>query len=262
MSLSTVELNVSRGKSRILSGITISVQPGRVVGLLGANGAGKSTLLAALAGEIPIDGGSIHMDDTPLSAIPVGMRARQRAVLPQHGALSFDLGVDEVVAMGAYPFPELSPAQVTELVRTSLGLAGIGHLALRRYPDLSGGEQQRVQFARVLVQCLAPQNPVGSRYLLLDEPTASLDPKHQIALLRTTADLARRNRVGVMAAMHDINLAAHWCDELVLLGGGGVIACGPPATVLTSENLRRVYDIDADVLAHPTQPNRLLVLHR
>jgi len=260
MSLRTINLNVSRGTARILSDISLNIKPGSVLGLLGANGAGKSTLLAAIAGELRPDSGHIEIDGTALTQLPLRRQARHRAVLPQKPSLSFDLGVHEVVAMGAYPFPELDPVEVDELVEASLTLAGIPYLAQRRYPDLSGGEQQRVQFARVLAQCQAHREPNTARYLLLDEPISSLDPKHQIDLLRTTADLAHQQGLGVLVIVHEINLAARWCDQLVMLANGTIIADGTPETVLTKENLHTVYDLQADILPHPTMPGRLLVL--
>lgn len=262
MSLRTTNLSVSRGTTRILSNVSLSVEPGRVLGLLGANGAGKSTLLAAIAGELHPDVGHIELDGRPLTQLPLRHQARHRAVLPQKPSLSFDLGVHEVVAMGTYPFPELDPVEVDELISASLALAGIPHLAHRRYPDLSGGEQQRVQFARVLAQCQAQREPGLVRYLLLDEPISSLDPKHQIELLRITADLAHQQGLGVLVIVHEINLAARWCDQLVMLANGTIIADGAPETVLTKENLRSVYDLEADILPHPTMPGRLLVLPR
>jgi len=262
MSLRTIDLSLSRNGARILSGVSLAVEPGHVLGLLGANGAGKSTLLAALAGELPADGGAIELDGATLARLPLRHQARQRAVLPQKPSLSFDLGVHEVVAMGAYPFPELDPVEVDELARAALDLAGVPGLAPRRYPELSGGEQQRVQFARVLVQCQARRVPGAPRYLLLDEPISSLDPKHQTELLRTTATLAREQQLGVLVILHDVNLAARWCDRLVMLGGGTVVANGAPDAVLTPDNLRAVYEIEADVLPHPTLPGRLLVLPR
>jgi len=255
-------LTLSRGGARILTDVSLEVRPGEVVGLLGANGAGKSTLLGALAAELSADVGQITLDGAPLAGMALRQQSRRRAVLPQKPGLTFDLGVREVVAMGAYPFAELAPAQVDALVAHALGLADVAHLAGRRYPELSGGEQQRVQFARVLVQCHAARAPGESRYLLLDEPTASLDPKHQGDLLRRAWELAHEGNTGVLVILHDMNLAARWCDRLLLLNAGHAIAQGTPARVLTAANLHLAYGIDAQVIAHPLQPDRLLVLTR
>ena len=255
-------LTLSRGGARILTDVSLEVRPGEVVGLLGANGAGKSTLLGALAAELSADAGQITLDGAPLAGMALRQQSRRRAVLPQKPGLTFDLGVREVVAMGAYPFAELAPAQVDALVAHALGLADVAHLAGRRYPELSGGEQQRVQFARVLVQCHASRAPGEARYLLLDEPTASLDPKHQGDLLRRAWELAHEGNTGVLVILHDMNLAARWCDRLLLLNAGHAIAQGTPARVLTAANLHLAYGIDAQVIAHPLQPDRLLVLTR
>src|SRR5690606_25427077 len=143
-------------------------------------------------------------------------------------------------------------AQIDECVQSALGRAGVLHLAERRYLELSGGEQQRTQFARVLVQVLAQRraDPHG-RYMLLDEPTSSLDPLHQRSLLATLRDLARHERVGVMLVIHDVNLAALWSDRIALLANGKIIACDAPAKVLTPKNLKAVYDVDVHVMAHP-----------
>lgn len=258
--LAAENLTLSRGGSRILDRVSLALRPGEVVGLLGANGAGKSSLLAALSCELPPDGGRVRLDGTSLARLPQRLQARRRAVLPQKPGLSFDLDVRDVVAMGAYPFPELPPAAVDALVEQALRRADAGHLRARRYPELSGGEQQRVQFARVLAQCEAARVPGEARYLLLDEPTASLDPRHQGELLRAAAELAHAGHTGVLVILHDMNLAARWCDRLLLLCAGRAIAAGAPAEVLTPANLRLAYGIDAQVIAHPLQAGRLLVV--
>ncbi|OAE52327.1 hemin ABC transporter ATP-binding protein [Achromobacter insolitus] len=260
MMLAADDLILTRGGNRILDRVSLALRPGEVVGLLGANGAGKSTLLGALSAELAADAGELRLDGAALARLPHRQQARQRAVLPQKPGLTFDLDVREVVAMGAYPFPELSPAEVDALVDQALGWADVFHLRARRYPELSGGEQQRVQFARVLVQCKAARAPGEPRYLLLDEPTASLDPKHQGDLLRVAAELAHAGDTGVLVILHDMNLAARWCDRLLLLCAGRAIAAGTPEQVLTPANLYLAYGIDAQVIAHPLRPDRLLVV--
>ncbi|KAG0935107.1 hypothetical protein G6F31_015982 [Rhizopus arrhizus] len=176
----------------------------------GLRGIDLQTLLGALASELPPASGPARLDGAALAAMPHREQARRRAVLPQKPGLTFDLDVREVVAMGAYPFPELPPGQVDALVTQALELADVAHLGGRRYPELSGGEQQRVQFARVLVQCHAARAPGEARYLLLDEPTASLDPKHQGDLLGRAWELAHAGNTGVLVILHDMNLAARW----------------------------------------------------
>jgi iron complex transport system ATP-binding protein len=230
------------------------------MGILGANGAGKSTLLSALAGELPVTRGSIDLDGVAVDAMTPQTLARRRTVLPQSSTLSFDLAVSDVVTMGAYPFPEATPIEVADASKRALALADAAHLQGRRYLHLSGGEQQRVQFARALVQCLVT-HPIGAvRYLLLDEPTASLDPRHQQSLMGTAAKLAKEENIGVLAVLHDVNLAARWCDRLLLLAAGTAVACGAPTDVLRPEILQQVYQTPATVLAHPHDSSRPLVI--
>jgi heme transport system ATP-binding protein len=253
------QLSMQRGTRTILENISLTLKPGEILGVLGANGAGKSTLLAVLAGELPIAAGSIELDGVSLSELSPQALARRRSVLPQACALTFDLAVAEVVAMGAYPFSEATPAAVRSCVIRALDLADAAHLHRRRYLHLSGGEQQRVQFARTLVQSLIVPSS-EARYLLLDEPTASLDPRHQQSLMRTTARLVAEEGLAVLAVLHDVNLAARWCHRLLLLADGKAAACGLPNKVLTPEILHAVYQTDATVLAHPRDSSRPLVI--
>ncbi|MGB6054250.1 MAG: hemin ABC transporter ATP-binding protein, partial [Burkholderiaceae bacterium] len=168
--------------------------------------------------------------------------------------------VREVVAMGAYPFPELSPAGHEALLRHALRQADAAGLAGRRYLDLSGGEQQRVQFARVLAQVLAAREAAQYRALLLDEPTSNLDPRHQLLLLRTVRSLARSEGIAALVVLHDVNLAAQWCDRLLLLAHGRSVALGAPAEVLTPQRLEQVYALTARVLPHPLHGDTPLVV--
>jgi iron complex transport system ATP-binding protein len=258
--LQALGVHVSRGGQAVLRDVSLTLNAGETVGLLGANGAGKSTLLAVLADELPPARGMAGIDGVALSELSSARQARRRAVLPQKPSLAFDLSVIEVVAMGAYPFPELAPDAVQALVRMALEQADSLAFLHRHYLDLSGGEQQRVQFARTLVQCLAGREPGDSRYLLLDEPTASQDPPHQQQLLRTASSLALSARLGVLVVLHDVNLAARWCDRLLLLAQGRLVADGPPAEVLTEPLLREVYGMGARVLPHPLIAGRPLIL--
>ncbi|MCA3187592.1 heme ABC transporter ATP-binding protein [Cupriavidus sp.] len=244
-------LHCNRGRRQVLSGIDLSLHAGEVIGVLGANGAGKSTLLGALAGEITIPRAAVSLNGRDLPDWPVEALARTRAVLPQSPGLNFDLDVTEVIGMGGYPFPELDRHALDALLRRALELADITHLASRDYQSLSGGEQQRVQFARTLVQTLACRDAGSYRALLLDEPTSSLDPRHQLLLLDSVRTLSRTDGLAVLVVLHDVNLAARWCDRLLLLEGGRTVACGPPAEVLTEDNLAGVYGISARVMPSP-----------
>ena len=259
MMLAAENLTLARGGSRILEHVSLALRPGEVVGLLGANGAGKSTLLGALSSELAPDGGRVTLGDADLAQLPHREQARRRAVLPQKPGLTFDLDVREVVAMGAYPFPELSPAAVDGLVEQALGQADVKHLRARRYPELSGGEQQRVQFARVLVQCNAARAPREPRYLLLDEPTASLDPKHQGDLLRAAAELAHAGDTGVLVILHDMNLAARYADHVFAMREGRVVASGAPQEVMTTALIREVFDLHCEVIADPVSGTPLVL---
>ena len=268
---------VQRGERQILSDIDLSLPAGQVIGVLGANGAGKSTLLAALAGELSPSAGRITLNGRPLSAWPAAELASCRAVLPQSPSLQFDLPVATVIGMGAYPHArhtrtgaprtdsrDTAQAAIAEdqrILQRVLALADVQDLYERRYRRLSGGEQQRVHLARVLYQLLlARQGYNEYRVLMLDEPTASLDPRHQLHLLSAVHTLAHEENVAALVIVHDLNLAAGCCDRLLLLGQGRVAARGTPAQVLTPDTLRQVYGVEATVLPHPNQPGRPLVV--
>lgn len=259
-------LSVSHGRREVLREASLQVRPGEVLSLLGANGAGKSTLLSAFAGEVkPRQNGHqaypLSLNGRELSSLSAAQQARCRTVLPQKPGLAFDLQVTEVIAMGAYPFLGLSQAEVDALVESVLQRVEINHLAQRRYLELSGGEQQRVQFARVVLQILAErQADPEARYMLLDEPTASLDPLHQQMLLKTVSELARSERIGVLIILHDVNLAALWSDRIALLSQGSLLVCGEPSAVLTPENLMRVYGVEVRIMPHPGRAGKPLVV--
>ena len=253
-------LTLSRGKQRILNALALRLEPGELLGLLGANGAGKSSLLSAMAGELLTQSDLISIDDVALASLDAIGQARLRAVLPQTPALSFDFSVNEVVEMGAYPFQEASAEQVQEWMLFALQAADVCDLRDRRYVQLSGGEQQRVQFARVLVQCRAILCYRRQAYLLLDEPLTSLDPRHQVHLMCTIQELAHKHQLGVLIIVHDLNLAARWCDRIALLAEHEIAAVGTPQEVLTQQNLAKVFGMDLLVIDHPIAPGKLLVV--
>jgi len=220
---------------------TLALEPGKVHALLGANGAGKSTLLRLLAGELDPDAGQIELNGRPLAAWSPREQARQRAVLPQLHGLSFGFTSTQVVALGRLPCPQHRPEREREIVMEALDAAGVAALASRKYPTLSGGERARVQLARVMAQIWEPVE-LGARYLLLDEPTASLDLAHQHECLAMARCFAAGG-AGVLAILHDPNLALRYADAATLMKDGRVIASGAPRDALTAENLQAAYGV-------------------
>lgn len=238
------------GDAVLLDGVSLVVRPGEIVAVVGANGAGKSTLLKVAAGERSPNAGRVTLDGRPLASYAPAVLAGRRAVLPQQSALQFGFTASEVVALGRTPHAHRSSHKEDDAaVRRALAQAGVGHLAGRRYPTLSGGEQQRVHLARALAQ-LDGQAHAGAPYLLLDEPTASLDLAHQHAVLRTARALADAG-TGVLVVLHDLNLAAQYADRLAVLRRGRLLADGPPADVLDPALVHAAFDVVVTVLPHP-----------
>ncbi len=239
--------------AEILGGVDLEVRAGEVVALVGPNGAGKSTLLSALAGDVVPTTGTVELDGRPVRDWAVRALARERAVLLQKQGLAFGFRVEDVVRMGRAPWHR-TPRQEAddEVVTAALLRADIATLAERLFPTLSGGEQARASFARILAQ----ETPV----LLLDEPTAALDIRHQEALLTACRDLADTG-CAVVVVLHDLTLAAAYAHRVCLLASGRVRADGPPATVLTATLLSDVYEHPVEVLDHPNGPVVVPVRH-
>lgn len=258
--INTCQLTFLRTKRPIIKALTTNFHPGKVHVILGANGAGKSTLLQLLAGELTPHQGDIRLDQIPLSHFSLTALAHIRAVLPQTTSLNFPLRVQDMVAMGAYPFPQLSPKIMTALVARCLSLTETQHLAHRSYLTLSSGEQQRTHLARVLVQILAPHEITHSRFLFLDEPTAHLDPYYQHQVLCLARQLAETHHLGIIIVLHDVNLAAQYADHILLLDKGKMIAHGPSCEVLTENNLEQVYQLRPTIVAHPLRSTQPLIL--
>jgi iron complex transport system ATP-binding protein len=254
MTLAATQVSVTVAGRPLLQSVSLALQPGHLHAVLGPNGAGKSTLLRLLAGERSPDQGEVTLAGRPLRDWSAAALARQRAVLPQQDELDFGFRVEEVVALGRLPCPRQAPAQERALQQQVLQATGALHLWGRAYPGLSGGERRRVQLARVLAQVWEPLN-TGPRYLLLDEPTASLDLAHQHGCLAAARAFASQGN-GVIAILHDPNLALAHADTVSLLHEGRVLASGTPAAVLTPARLREAFGIDAVLLqpegwAHP-----------
>ncbi|SDI46143.1 heme ABC transporter ATP-binding protein [Paraburkholderia phenazinium] len=262
-------LSVTRGETAVLRSLSLAVKPGALTALLGRNGVGKSTLLKALAGEFDGAGamralrmsGELTLNGEPLHAIPPQRLALLRAVLPQSSQPVFPFSVEEIVLLGRYPHVRggAPSRRDREIVGEALALAEASGLAGREITTLSGGELARVQFARVLAQLwpVASVNPdqggAMPRYLLLDEPTAALDIAHQHGLLATVRDMARRWNLGVLAIVHDPNLAARHADTIALLAQGTIIAQGTPHEIMRPELIERCYGFAVRMLDSGTE---------
>ena len=232
------------GRRKVLDGIDLSVRSGSLMCLLGPNGAGKSTLLRMLSGELAAGEGTVQFDARDLASWSPVALARRRAVMCQKPNAAFEFHGTEVVLLGRYPHCEGRPGRTDErIAERALADAEAAHLAWRIVTTLSGGENARVHFARALAQVAYEEDGLP-RALFLDEPTASLDLAHQHALMRLARDLAHGQGLAVVAVAHDLNLAARYADEVVLLADGRIAAAGTPRHVLTREHVKACFGVD------------------
>ncbi|CAL9337062.1 Petrobactin import ATP-binding protein FpuC [Streptomyces sp. enrichment culture] len=235
-------VTLTAGAHRLVEDVSLTARPGEVVGLVGPNGSGKSSLLRTVYRVLRPATGRVGVDGTDAWSLPVRQLARTVAAVVQESGAEFDLSVREVVAMGRTPHKRLldgDTAEDAELIRSALAVVDATDLAHRPFDRLSGGERQRVLIARALAQ--------QPSLLVLDEPTNHLDIRHQLEVLGTL----RRLSATVLVALHDLNLAAYYCDRLYVLRDGKVIASGPPADVLTPHLLASVYGVASEVTIHP-----------
>lgn len=234
------------GRRRVVHDVDLAAAPGGVTIVLGPNGSGKTTLLRALSGELPY-AGRIALNGRDLRSLSPWEAAAMRAVLPQASTLDFPFTVREIVAMGQRAgASRLGSAQARTLPERALeqvDLAGFGH---RVYQELSGGEQQRVQFARVLCQVWSPVEAGVPRYLFLDEPVSSLDIRHQLTIMHIARDFADRGG-GVLAILHDLNLAAMFADHVVLMLDGRVAVSGTPQETISDLSIAAVFGVPLQV---------------
>jgi iron complex transport system ATP-binding protein len=244
--LTLEKIGFAYGPLRVLRDVDLEIKPGEMIGILGPNGSGKSTLLKILDGILPVQEGSIRLYDQPLQRLKRSQIARQIAMVAQENHFRFSFSVLEVVLMGR--FPHLKRLQFESqhdlaIARESLRATQAWELAYRPLHTLSGGEKQQVLIARALAQ--EPQ------LILLDEPSSFLDLKHKRALFQLIANLSREKGLGVVVVSHDLDLAAHYCQKLILLKQGTVYAQGAPAAVITKANIEAVYDCPVLIDQHP-----------
>jgi iron complex transport system ATP-binding protein len=238
-------LSVSYGSRRILHGISFDVQSGEVLALIGPNGAGKSTLIRAVSGVVPYSG-HIRTNGDDLASLSTVQRAQCVATVPQAVSLPPAYTVWETVLFGRTPYlgflGQPSPKD-EDIARRSLARVSALPFVERRVGELSGGEQQRVLLARALCQ----STPI----LLLDEPTAHLDLQYQVNILELVSELAHKDNLAVLVALHDLNLAAHYADRIALMVAGNIKAMGKPKDVLQPDLIEEAYCLPVQVVKHP-----------
>ncbi len=252
-------ISLSYNHHPVVQNLSFTLKPGELVGLIGPNGCGKTSIIKAISRILSLRSGNITLDGQDLEMISRGQLARLLGVVPQNPALPETFTVMEVVMLGRNPHLGLlrgESARDMNIAWWAMERTGLSALANRRIGELSGGEKQRVTIARILAQEPA--------VILLDEPTSNLDISHQIEILDLITGLCREKKLAVLVTLHDLNLAAQYCDRLILLKEGQVHAGGTPEEVITEENIRTVFNAESLVRPHPVnhQPTVLLTASR
>jgi iron complex transport system ATP-binding protein len=250
-------ISYQAGGRSLIDGIDLTIDSGTLTIIVGPNGAGKSTLLRTLCGELAPTQGEVLLNQEPLRTVSAWRLAHRRAVMPQASELGFPFTAFEVASLGVEGIGQgLSRSDRQRIIIEALDQADVGHLARRNYQTLSGGERQRVHFARVLAQLAAGRTVEERQVLFLDEPIASLDLKHQLALLNKAKSLAQGG-LTVIAVLHDLQLASEFGDTLVLLHGGRLVARGSADDVLNPRRLADVFGVSLIPSALPPNPWQL-----
>ena len=254
--LSASQVKLCIGEVEILQSISLDLEAGEMIALVGPNGAGKSSVLKVLSSDLKPTAGAVRLKGKLLQHWNHRQQALQRSVMTQSSRIAFAFTVEEVLQMGWVQGGHWADMQ-TEAMQAVSAACDIVHLWQRTFNSLSGGEQQRVQFARALLQIWQPESHREARYLLLDEPTANLDLAHELQLLRIAKQATEQN-VGVLIVLHDLNLAARFADTIVLLNRGTVAATGSPQQVLRDSLLTQVYGTPVRV-EHHRELDRLVI---
>ena len=241
--IETRGLSMRIGSQMIVAPLEMAWQAGQVSAILGPNGAGKSSLLSMLSFECKPSAGALSINARHAGSYKSAELAKFRAVMPQASQVAFDFKVNEVVELGRYPHRLQPSADETLIAARAMDLTQVDQLAHRAFNTLSGGEKARVHLARCLAQIWEPMPSLGSRWLLLDEPTASLDLSHQQAVMQTVRRWALDQGVGVIAVLHDLNLALRFADQVVVLQAGRCVASGPTSK-LAPALIAQVWGVD------------------
>lgn len=242
MEVAVRDVSVSFGGKEILTKLNLSLHHKEFVGLIGPNGSGKSTLLKCVYRTLKPTSGAIFFDGAPIDTLSYRDSARKLSVVAQHNFYSFDFAVLDVVLMGRSPYKKMldrDGPEDYEIARRALSVVGLAGFEERSFATLSGGEQQRVILARALTQ--------QTECMILDEPTNHLDIKYQMEIM----DIVKSLRLTVVAAIHDLNIAALYCDRLIALKEGKIVGEGTPQSLLTADFIRRLYDVEAIVETRP-----------
>lgn len=242
------KISVTRGRRRILHDISCNIPEGKLVVLVGENGAGKSTLIHTIAGNLDFTG-QLHLKQRNINSWPEKQLARLRAVMTQQQSLNFQLSVPELIAMGRFPIVE-SEQQKQQRVSEFIDYLALQNLSDRHTGQLSGGELQRVNIARSFAQLDAFKPQDDTKLLLLDEPTSALDLNFQHHLMQLVREFTRMGNTAIVA-IHDLNLASLYADEVMLLSSGRLIRYGVTNQVLTPELLEPVYHTQMHIQPHP-----------
>ena len=256
--LRTENISFSVGKKQILRNVSVSFLPGEFNMILGPNGSGKSSFLKIFSGEINKYQGTVLYDDKKIIELRKEELAKKRAVMSQQADLGFPLLVEEVVMMGRYPHFTFNPNKKDiTICNEVIERMNLFEFKERNYLTLSGGEKQRVQYARVLAQVW--EKPAeGYRYLFLDEPLNSLDISYQHEFLQAAVELIKDHTI-LIAVMHDINLAAHYADNLFFLKEGELVVHGKPKDILTENIIEKVFNIKTTVIDNPVTGKPLII---
>lgn len=243
------EVTYRTGNAVLLDGVSCTLEQGHFTALLGPNGAGKTTLLNVISGQLRPSKGSATLKGRPLARWRPAELAKIRAYMPQHSNVSFHFTVEEIVALGRYPHRLQPLPDEADIPMLALETVGIQAYAGRHYNSLSGGEKARVQFARALAQIWQPDDAgrqrqrQGAGWLLLDEPTAALDWRHQLQIMQIAREWSRKKAIGVVAVLHDLNLALRYADSVLVLQSGALAAAGGTEQTLTPETVESIWQV-------------------
>lgn len=244
-------VSVSLSGKPIVHGVSFTAEAGRFTAIVGPNGSGKTTTMKAVAGEVTY-GGTVRLNRTDIAMLEPWQLAAHRAVLPQATTIAFPFTVREIVRMGLTVGPNRHAGNIDRIIAEALAAVDLSGFAGRLYQELSGGEQQRVQMARVLSQIWDPVVDGQPCFLLLDEPVSSLDIRHQLTIMQLARDYCRAGG-GVIAVMHDLNLTAMFADHMVMMKDGALAAAGAPARVLTDGLMEDVFGCRMRVCGLPQE---------